>query len=286
MNQEKAREFFSSYYEGSLEPGLQLAFEQKMKTDPDLRADYEAFADTVRGLDLLKAEEIEIPIYLSDRIASRLEDAIQARKPRFWDISRIGSSWKTAIAAVAIIGAVGSVVFLHPGSATAGALGGGGSTSGTEQGTVSFNASGQDVTFHAQLHKGEAVVVASGTSGDVINTFPAQVDTTVNSDLKNPWDSAKLFSVQVKSSYHDQIVAVPGVSPKLRANGEGSVGEFAAALADYYHTPVLLDNILPQTQVKWAFNGSDALKSATDALTPAGLTAVVQKDGLIAVTDH
>ncbi|MFQ3465005.1 hypothetical protein, partial [Escherichia coli] len=68
----------------ALEPGLAASLERRLRDDADLRAEYAAFVDTVGSLNALRREAIEIPSFLSARLADRLEPAIAARRAPWW----------------------------------------------------------------------------------------------------------------------------------------------------------------------------------------------------------
>src|SRR2546429_9984360 len=73
MNQEKAKEFFSNYYEGTLEPGLAQALEHAMSRDGGIRDDYHHFEQSYEELSSLKFETIEIPFDLNDKILANID---------------------------------------------------------------------------------------------------------------------------------------------------------------------------------------------------------------------
>ncbi|HTQ08499.1 MAG TPA: hypothetical protein VMI31_00360, partial [Fimbriimonadaceae bacterium] len=80
MTNEKAREFFSAYHEGTLEPGFRVSFEQKLKSDYAVRHEFESFVRAMEKLDALRDEEIEIPADLHDRITARLDRHLYERR--------------------------------------------------------------------------------------------------------------------------------------------------------------------------------------------------------------
>ena len=43
MNANKAREFFSAYYEGSMDRAIRQTFERRLNSDSELHAEYKAF---------------------------------------------------------------------------------------------------------------------------------------------------------------------------------------------------------------------------------------------------
>src|SRR5688500_10784952 len=73
MNASKAREFFSSYFEGTLDAGLRQAFERRLHTDAEIQAEYRAFERTMGQLSTLKDLEVEVPFDLHERISARVD---------------------------------------------------------------------------------------------------------------------------------------------------------------------------------------------------------------------
>ncbi|MCH7945048.1 MAG: hypothetical protein IIC73_03415, partial [Armatimonadetes bacterium] len=111
MNQSKARDFYSAYFEGTLDSGLTQAFERALRTEAEIKAEYEQF---VRVMDDLKAcrSPVEAPDDLHLKIRERVDAHILSTERQ----ERAGVlffAWKPlaygAIAAVAIIAAVASL---------------------------------------------------------------------------------------------------------------------------------------------------------------------------------
>ena len=112
MNANKAREFFSSYFEGNLDDGLRQAFERTLNTDAELQAEYKAFERTLGQLAGLRDVEIEVPFDLHERISARLDRHIYEKRQ-----TRGGgflAFWKPALAAgVASLAVIGTVLSLN-----------------------------------------------------------------------------------------------------------------------------------------------------------------------------
>jgi hypothetical protein len=97
---------------------------------------------------------------------------------------------------------------------------------------------------------------------------------------------AQLFSIR-EDNGPVQYVAVPGTARDMtHSAAEGTLGQFAIAIADYYHVPVLLENVKPDTKIKWTFEGPDANKAANANLEPADLTADLRADGMLSINGH
>ena len=65
MNQEKAKEFFSAYYEGTLEAGLQQSLEQQLRADGNLRREFRDFERAME--DVLAAKQVMQQSLFEDR---------------------------------------------------------------------------------------------------------------------------------------------------------------------------------------------------------------------------
>src|SRR5579862_7354737 len=111
MTHEKARDFFSAYHEGNLEPGILVSFEQKLNGDAALRAEYDRFATTLDQLSALRDTQIEPPVDLNERIAARLDRHVWEQKqvaPKAWFV-RLRLVAFSGVAAVLLVGAAISI---------------------------------------------------------------------------------------------------------------------------------------------------------------------------------
>ena len=144
MTHDKAREFFSAYYEGTLEPGLRASLGRRLEADARLQAEYDAFVGTVTSLDALRHEAVAIPAYLSDRIALRLDPAFEAKAVPFWKtlfVPRAATphyGWAMALAGTFLVAAVGLRGLRNDEVAQSGIVGVGGETIRWTQGADGF----------------------------------------------------------------------------------------------------------------------------------------------------
>jgi len=290
MTSEKARDLFSAYYEGSLDVGLILALEQKFKSDAGLKADYDAFATAFSSLNSLRDEEIEIPIFLSDRIATRMEEARQQKQKPFslWNLPWLRVT-SYGLAALAIIGAGVGILAKGPISEAGFLPWLFGSKPHVEAPIVApptFKFDGSNVTLSFQPHSGHTVTISSGTTGNVLRTLTLEDNQPIEPKLSNDNSGSQLFSIREDNS-PAQVVAVPGqVSDTSHPTGEGTLGQFAVAVADYYHVPLLLENVQMDTKVKWSFDGLDAAKTANANLEAVHLSADLRDDGMLSINGH
>jgi hypothetical protein len=285
MTTDKAREFFSGYFEGSLEEGLKLSLEQAFRRDPGLKEEYDLFADTVRELDHLGETEIPVPFDLHERIVARIEDGTKkkALPPLvLWRNLAFG-----AVAAALIAGAFISLKGRMDGSTNlpAGVLPG--PSSSTQNAIVkpAVRYDGYNVTVTVQTDaEGKLLKVESAPDGKSLRMVNLVANQTVEAPLSNPQTDTKAFRVVVMGQSNDLIVAIPGSTPDGRQLGEGSGVDFAVALAGHYHNPVVLQGSLASDKLKWDFTGqsvSDAVNAAFQNSAPLQ----VMDSGLVRIGD-
>ena len=279
MNTDKAREFFSAYYEGALEGGLKQSFELALRTDAALQSDYSAFVETIQHLDELKHEDIEIPTYLSDRIATRLE-AVQA-KPKFgfpaW------TSWMRGLAFSAV--AVAAITFALPlfktdKSASMGGFGGSGSVD-----QLLFKSDGSNLILNYQPSGAKTVVVSSPVTGKEIEKFNLDGQ-RLQSPIINSMKTPAIFRVEVLNEKASSLVVIPGSTSLKTKSGDGSVQDLAMAIAGYYHVPVVIDAANVDHHVSWNFTTTDALAAANQAVANEGFSVDQRTGGLIKILDR
>jgi hypothetical protein len=269
MNQEKAREFFSAYYDGTLERGLKQTLEQRLRADAQLTAEYRAFERTMEHLSQLKFEDIEVPIYLSDRIASRIEEARLAQKPRNPLMLWVPRFTIGGLAAVAVVFAVMSWFGRGQGPSTSGfgpgSIFGPSQTSQWPSETITVVTTPRTTTLHYQSATPREVKVLDEAGSDLKN-FGLSAGQPLTTRLKNPNPSAALFEVEVSGSGPDEYIAVPGTKSAVPTSENGTVGNYVKALADRYSVPVILKCRDLNKTIDWNFSAGDAKGSAEKSL--------------------
>ncbi len=278
MNQDKARELFSAYYEGILEGGLKQSLEQQLKSDATLQADYAAFTETVLSLDSLKHEEIEIPSYLSDRIATRLEQVQSKQKFGLpaWTIWIKG----VAFAGLGVVAIAFALPLFHTDKST--------STAGLAPVAVDqivFKADGSEVVLNYQASGNKTVVVSSPVTGKEVQRFRLEGQ-RLQSPIQNTMDSPAIFKVEVLGDKNSSLIAVPGVATLKAKSGEGTVQDLAVSLAGRYHVPVVVEAADVTHHVSWNFASADVLAAANQAVTNVGFSVDQRSDGLIKILDR
>ena len=282
MNANKAREFFSAYHEGSMDPGLRQSFERRLNLDASVQAEYRAFERTMSELTVLKSMQVDLPFDLHERIGARLDlhvhEQSRSAKPALlgW--------WKgfviAGIGALAIFGAFQSLQ--NPGGKTLqGELGPG---LPVEVPMKVELVEGEPVLVYRPLGKRTLVIrdAIEGTERERIELD----NRLLRSPLRNTGLSANLVSIDAGDGSDPMLVAVPGSAPESDATGRGTIQEFVIALADRYRIPVTLTTTNPERMVVWHFESTDAMADATKALLDTRFAVEMRQSGILTIQEH
>ena len=280
MNNDKAREFFSAYYEGTLDGGLKQSFEARLNSDAELQSDYAAFVETVEDLNALKTEDIEIPIFLSDRIATRLEQVQSQQKSGFpsWTVWLRGFTF-AGLGAAAILFAIPLVKGNHAVS-NAGAISGGASSD-----EINFKSDGTKVVLQYQASGAKTIVVSSPITGKEIQRFSLNSQ-KIESPIENKLSNAVLFRIETLGDKNARLIAIPGTSLDRAKTGTGSIQDLATALAGHYRMPVIVDANDITRHVAWNFASPDARVAANQALRSEGFSVDQRQEGMLQIMDR
>jgi hypothetical protein len=284
MTNEKAREFFSAYQEGALEPGLQQALQQKLRTDRELAADYAAFEETMRELDAMKFEEIDVPMSLSSKIATRIDTISDRRTAK----APVWASWLRGIAmggvAAAAIFFVGASL-MNARSNVPVAAGDFSSSMELDKDHLNFASRGGRVILQYTPTGAKTVIVSSGLTGREIQRFPLDGN-HLESALENNLPDTALFDVQVLGEAQQATIALPGSTVSHEKSGSGDIKKFAMALAGFYRVPVVLEVSALAKPVSWQFTGTDARSAATAAVGSEGYSVDQRSSDMITIMDR
>ena len=279
MTQDKAREFFSSYYDGTIEKGFKQALEQKFRVDADLLAEYKEFEGVLNSLSFLQGEEIEVPFDLNDKISARIDKHV-------WDQKKapavsIFSGFKSYVfGAIAVVAIVGASVTLHQKGGKAAEAGIGISSGATVD---KLEASVKDDVLHLNYTPStpEQVIVRS-EDGKVLRQV--EVKDALDTTLVNSQPNATLMNVSVGQQVPTTYFAIPGSTREMKTSGTGSVLEFAKALSGYYKVPVEITG-QPDGNISWTFSGSDVRQAAQTNLG-SKFSVDQRADNLLSITNN
>lgn len=260
MTNEKARDFFSAYFEGTLEPGLSVSFEQKLKADENLRDEYRSFVQAMDCLDVLKFEDIHIPEDLHERISARLDRHLYEKKRR---AAPAWSSWIRALA-LAGVGAVaigGALLFRSGDSASQAGI----APPIAARQRITFASGPEGVTVHFSAASSKVAIV-SDERGKELKRLILGADVESKALLSNSLPTPSVFGVQILGDADVAYIAVPGTVRSGVASGEGTVVEFVKSVSDFYRVPVRLESRTPNERMAWKLAQAEPVAEAGKVL--------------------
>lgn len=281
INLEKAREYFSSYHEGTLEKGLHEAFERALRTDAQIQAEYRAFERLMSDLEGLKSPVPEPEFDLHEVISRRL-DLHRHEQKRRTPVSLWGWFRTAALGGLATAALVLAVLQIqNGGSSKSPAMAGfGAPLAATERLELKSSQDGFRIEFST---KGEKLVTVRSSDGAVLEQKTVKAGNFI-SPLTNKNEMAALLIVEVQGE-PPVLVALPGSKMQTSASGEGSVKEFALAMAGFYRQPVTLA-VGEDIKLKWTLVAGEAVASAEKAFGDTKYSAQESPDGVISIQSN
>jgi hypothetical protein len=286
MNQEKAREFFSSYYEGSLDPGLKQALEQAMGKDASIRTDYKEFELTCEELGSLKFETIEIPFGLNDKILANIDRHVLETKKNqqpgwmMW----LRNVAIAGVSCVAILGAALSLRNLSGRTANADVIN---ADSGSKDELSVKPNTNRDATIHFAPSQTDTLLIREGLKGQELRRYTVAQGEELNKSIENPNQESTVFDIETpKSDTRSILIALPGSSPSHSQTGQGNLEDFAKALATRYRVPVEVHVARPTMNVSWNLQEPDALNAARTTLNATRYAITLNMNGLLVISEQ
>lgn len=277
LNHEKAREYFSAYHEGTLERGLKETFERALRMDAQVQAEYRAFERLMGALGGLKAEVPEPEFDLHEAIARRLDkhlydESRRTKHPVFawWKSVALGG-----LATVALIAAVLQVRSNTGDSSQANFV----PVTGVTDRVELLSKDGEYKIRYAT--QGQKTIVLRASDGSVLEQQTLN-NGSLTCPIVNPNAAPALIQIEISGDKAQTIVALPGTRVQTITTGEGSVKEFAQALAGYYHVPVFV-NIGQDAQLRWELEPGDGLAAAEKTLKGTKYSAQKNPDGVLSI---
>lgn len=282
MNQEKAKELFSPYYEGTLEPGLAQALDLSLSRDPDLRKEFEQFERTYDELRSLKFETIEIPAELADKIAARIDRHVYEQK-RNQKPAWFGWVRNAGIATVAATAIIGAVLTLQRGTGNSSSASVLPTASSSEQLAITPTKVGVHLEFSPS--GSQSLIIRDGLTGVERRRVDLQGGESLNTTLQNQAGAPAAFGITVGDEKRVTLVALPGKTKSAVATGSGNFESFAKALAGYYDVTVEVKVSEPNVSLNWNFERQDVNSAISKTLNSSDYSIDLMKRNLVIISD-
>jgi hypothetical protein len=283
MNLDKAREYYSDYFEGSLEPGLKNQFERQLNDHAEVREDYEAFVQAMSLFDDIREDDVEVPFDLHDKILARVDHHIwekERSKPK-----GIGAWWRTlAVGGVAALGIIGTLYTLvnrsNGGENMVSGVGiiNGGQTAPAPQ----FTANGSQLMLNLPAAAGTEMQVLLQNTGAELSKVKFS-EPSVSAPIKFTGAGGELVKIVFTrgDKKSETIVALPGGSAE--ATGTNStIAKLGLAMAARYKVPVLVPLDKLNESISFELRGTSAKEAPTSTISDNKVT-VESRGGLIVI---
>ncbi len=281
MNRAKARDFYSDYYEGTLDRGLTQMFERALKEDGSLREDYAQFCELMGSLDELKDIEVPEPAFLHERIEQRMNEkhAQKTVQPAFWWLNwgRWAFAGAAALAAVALVVNMTSQPSKSP-TAVANLVPEIGIRSEV---TPKLTLDGSGLILLFKPSGSAKVTFQTIDSKSAPNEFSLEPGQELRSPVLNDSSSAELVEIKFSTSHDSLLVAVPGTEIVPQRSGTGTVKDLALALANTFGRPVQIAAEKPNQRLVWEFKAGDEVDSVSQTLRQFDLSVESRSDGIL-----
>lgn len=271
MKPDKAYDFFSAYLEGTLDPSLSAQMERLMDSDPKLRDEFAAFAAAMSDLNGLKETQPEPPADLHERITARvdlaaLESGKKQPKGLLWN-------WKhLAFGGVAALAIIGAALSIQPRGGQSGFGASPAPISGV-QSRLHVEASADGAFLRYAPSTNDKVEISRVADGKVENTYEVSAARPLDVPVNNNGEKPIAIRIRSNNGQNEAILVVPGSAATNEATGNGTVLQFAEALASFFRQPVLLESERLDAAVEWSFDRGSATNPKTNL---TGLTVALQ----------
>lgn len=287
MSRERLQEHFSALYEGSLDAGLTQQIQRKFDADPELKQDYEAFSLMMETLATMPDEVIEVPSFLSSRIADRVDAAV-AVKPTFSLFNWSKSLGLGALATVALVGSVMMIKNRNEGPTQASMAGSLPAAKAPKLlDTVEVKMAGSEAQLVYNASGPKTLTATFYGTGQVLRK--AELNrTSANYALTNEEPLAAIFTINVTGEKGEHFVVVPGSSTVFDLQGEGKVAEFLKGISSKFHKVIHVQMSAEKLEAstKWDVKGEDAGAAISSVLTAKDYSVSTAPDGIIAIEAH
>ena len=280
MRLEKAYEYFSAYYEGSLDAAMRTQLDRMFEAHSVLRKDFESFSQTMEDLDESFATDVPIPHDLHDRITARIDRSVyEASTASPKGFAGMWRKFAFAGLGVLLLGGA-SFSILNRG-------GNGGTEAGSFPSTIAQTASAelrvdasQKGTFlRFKPSATDSVQILRLPDGKNLESYKVGPNQALDIPLQNKGEQAVALRINAEMSRRSLTVIVPGTARTESVTGEGNLLDLAVAVSTHFGRPVVLETNTIETAVRWELNKENITRSTA---TPGELSVEI-KDRLVRI---
>jgi hypothetical protein len=280
MSRERINEHFSDMLEGKLDTGLSQQIQGRMDMDPDLREDFDKFSKTFALLETMKDETVEVPSFLSSRIADRMEANVT--KPSFSFGSLFQKFGLGALAVIVVGGGVIAITNRNAGTAVqAGAI----PTMDTPRkvlDTVEIKMVKDEPNLVFSASGPKTVTVVNAKDQTMVKKFDVTSTDSLSCPLENPGPEPVVFVIEATGDKTKHMVVLPGTGSDFEAKGSGELVSFAKVMAQKFNKTIYLTLVKDQpADLDWDITEATASAAASTVLPPTAFSVSTSRDGIV-----
>lgn len=280
MNANKAREYFSAYYENELSQGLRQQFESALASDPKLQDEFAQFVQAVSLMTEMKDEEIEVPSDLSEIIARKVDkhvyDLRETAKPGIFGQFRL--AMLGGIAVVAIL-----ATFFAINSQSAGKIGQA-NLIPSAQSSADLKYDGSTIRLVVTAGEKMSVKVTNAETKALVNETTLD-HRNLNSPLTNQQAAPVVLDIDFSNNVQELTVVLPGTAETKVLQGSGTALDFAKAVAQTFRTPVLVRLKDRDAKMDWSFDSGEGINQLPALLKDQPQTLTIRDDRFLVLND-
>ena len=279
MKPEKSFEYFSAYYEGTLEPVLKDQLEHLLAEDSSVAEQFASFVDSIVSLNALSTSRPDAPADLHEIIMRKVDqNAYELKKSQSrFSFANLKVAWFGLAASAALVCAF---VALRPNTNTASGFGAGVvPTSGIQHTNDQLIVSNikSELTITLKSARAENVKVTDLDSSLLVKEYSLKPNQVLRAKIYSEIQDSSLLKIESVTGKDEIILAIPSRVASQKLSGEGTIVEMAKAFAGRYQVPVQL--MMPDLTktVRWNFESKN-LDLAKFELEPIHFE---QKEGIV-----
>ncbi len=280
MKPEKSFEYFSAYYEGTLDPVLKDQFEKLIATDPSVSEQFASFVDSIESLAVLAEIRPVAPTDLHEIIMRRVDhNAFELKKSQSrFSFANLKIAWFGAAAALALIAAV---VALRPSNSSAYGAGFSPNEAVKQGQPLQVAMENGSVIISVVSANAEKVRVTNLDDSKLIKEYTLKANQPLNSPILNDQQLGALLKIEAVTSKEEILVAIPSRIAEQKSSGEGTLLEMAKAFSNYYQKPVEIRFADATKNIRWKFVSHDPMSASFEV----GVVKIELKEGLYRLRD-
>lgn len=280
MSRERINEHFSDMLEGKLDAGLSQQIQGRMDMDPDLREDFDKFSKTFALLETMKDETIEVPSFLSSRIADRVE--ANASKPSFSFGLFFQKFGLGALAVIVVGGGVLAITNRNSGEPIRAGVFPTIEAPRKVLDTVEIKMVKDEPNLIFSASGPKTVTVVNAKDQTMVKKFDVTSADSLSCPLDNPGPEPVVFVIEATGDKTKHMVVLPGTGSDFEAKGTGELVSFAKVMAQKFNKTIYLTMVKDQpTDLDWDITEATASAAASTVLPPTAFSVSTSADGIV-----